>query len=234
MTENWYDALSAAKAGDEPELDAAQGAATQGGTGGVVLTEGAAAPLAQEPSLAALIKLQWVELQRVARENERLMDRLETLLQLHEREQVLRQQLQAQVERLTQSAGAAGQGPDAKAIQHAIREGVAEELKPILIAIVELLELALVRPDSPGQPVEPAPSQATDSGDEHQALPQILTRPLEELLHSAKARGKKAASDTQATADPTDRRGPEACGPKRPGHGRRGGLGPLSWPSVLS
>ena len=48
-----------------------------------------------------VIELQRTELSRLLREQQRLNDRVDQLLQLHEREQVLRQQMQASLDQLT-------------------------------------------------------------------------------------------------------------------------------------
>jgi hypothetical protein len=50
--------------------------------------------------LAAIVRLQSTELERLALENERLMDRLEAFIRLQENEHKLRQELQDQVQRL--------------------------------------------------------------------------------------------------------------------------------------
>tara|TARA_A100001037_G_scaffold289104_1_gene300516 strand:+ start:562 stop:954 length:393 start_codon:yes stop_codon:yes gene_type:complete len=52
--------------------------------------------------LATVIELQRVELNRLLSEQKRLNDRIDTLLQLQEREQVLRQQMQASLDRLAE------------------------------------------------------------------------------------------------------------------------------------
>jgi chromosome segregation ATPase len=51
-------------------------------------------------TLRAVVELQRTELNRLLREQSRLNDRIDSLLQLHEREQVLRQQMQASLDRL--------------------------------------------------------------------------------------------------------------------------------------
>lgn len=50
--------------------------------------------------LQAIVELQRTELNRLLREQGRLNDRIDSLLRLHEREQVLRQQMQASLDRL--------------------------------------------------------------------------------------------------------------------------------------
>ena len=52
-------------------------------------------------TLQTVVELQRAELSRLLREQSRLNDRIDSLLQLHEREQVLRQQMQASLDRLT-------------------------------------------------------------------------------------------------------------------------------------
>jgi len=52
-------------------------------------------------SQAVVIEMQRTELSRLLREQQRLNDRVDQLLQLHEREQVLRQQMQAALDNLS-------------------------------------------------------------------------------------------------------------------------------------
>ena len=52
--------------------------------------------------LATVVELQRVELSRLLAEQKRLNDRIDMLLQLQEREQVLRQQMQASLDRLAE------------------------------------------------------------------------------------------------------------------------------------
>ncbi len=56
-----------------------------------------------EQSLEVVVELQKVEINRLLREHRVLNDRIDRLLTLHEREQVLRQQMQASLDRLTGS-----------------------------------------------------------------------------------------------------------------------------------
>lgn len=57
--------------------------------------------------LATVVELQRVELDRLLSERKRLNDRIDLLLQLQEREQVLRQQMQASLEQLLDQRGGA-------------------------------------------------------------------------------------------------------------------------------
>lgn len=54
-----------------------------------------------EASQMVVIEMQRTELSRLLREQQRLNDRVDQLLQLHEREQVLRQQMQAALDNLS-------------------------------------------------------------------------------------------------------------------------------------
>lgn len=54
-----------------------------------------------DTSQAVVIELQRTELSRLLREQQRLNDRVDQLLRLHEREQVLRQQMQASLDQLS-------------------------------------------------------------------------------------------------------------------------------------
>ncbi len=62
-------------------------------------------------TLRAVVELQRAELSRLLREQSRLNDRIDSLLQLHEREQVLRQQMQASLDRLAAAQIASSQQP---------------------------------------------------------------------------------------------------------------------------
>ncbi len=132
--------------------------------------------------LAAIIRLQSTEMERLAFENERLMDRLETFFGLHENDQRLRQDLQEQIQYVNQRAEAWAPPQDADAIRHEVREIMIEEIKPVMVAILDLLERSLERPAE-------APAGASAQAPRHPLamegllrLPEILTRPLEELI----------------------------------------------------
>ncbi|MBO6781822.1 MAG: hypothetical protein JJ899_00855 [Alphaproteobacteria bacterium] len=58
--------------------------------------------------LATVVELQQIELKRLLGEQKRLNDRIDQLLRLQEREQVLRQQMQAALDRLAEQRAAAG------------------------------------------------------------------------------------------------------------------------------
>lgn len=58
--------------------------------------------------LSAVVELQKVELTRLLAEQKRLNERIDSLLQFHEREQVLRQQMQVSLDRLVEQRVGAG------------------------------------------------------------------------------------------------------------------------------
>ena len=58
--------------------------------------------------LATVVELQRVELDRLLREHRRLNDRIDQMLRLQEREQVLRQQMQAALDRLAEQRVSSG------------------------------------------------------------------------------------------------------------------------------
>lgn len=58
--------------------------------------------------LATVVELQRVELNRLLRDQHRLNDRLDQMLRLQEREQVLRQQMQAALDRLAEQRAIPG------------------------------------------------------------------------------------------------------------------------------
>lgn len=57
--------------------------------------------------LATVVELQRVELNRLLSDQKRLNDRIDVMLQLQEREQVLRQQMQVSLDRLVEQRGVA-------------------------------------------------------------------------------------------------------------------------------
>ncbi len=153
--------------------------------------------------LAAIIRLQSIELERLAFENERLMDRLETFFGLHENDQRLRQDLQEQIQRLNERAEACAPAQDAVAIRREVRESMIEEIKPVLTAILDLLEHSLERPaEAPGLPPAQAPRNPLPM-EEILRLPEILTRPLEEL--TAPVGKAPAGHPGSGAADPSER-----------------------------
>jgi hypothetical protein len=173
--------------------------------------------------LATIIRLQSTELERLALEKERLMDRLEKFFRLHENDQRLRQDLQLQIQRLTERVEAAAPAYDADAIRREAREGMIEEVKPVLVAILELLERSLER--RPGEPEETPPQTAghTLPMEEFLRLPEILTRPLEELtMRVGETPAPRPVSNQNANAparsEPSENRGYRAPpGPALPG-----------------
>jgi hypothetical protein len=155
--------------------------------------------------LAAIIRLQSTEMERLAFENERLMDRLETFFGLHENDQRLRQDLQEQIQHLNERAEACAPAQDADTIRREVRESMIEEIKPVMVAILELLERSLERPaEAPGV----APAQAPRNPlpvEEILRLPEILTRPLEELTAPAAEAPAGHPGPGPGAADPSER-----------------------------
>ncbi len=172
--------------------------------------------------LATIIRLQSTELERLALEKERLMDRLETFFRLHENDQRLRQDLQLQIQRLTESVEASAPAYDAEAIRREAREGMIDEVKPVLVAILELLERSLER--RAGEPEEtPQAAGRSLPMEEFLRLPEILTRPLEELtMRVGETPAPRPVSNQTANAparsEPSENRGYRAPpGPALPG-----------------
>ncbi len=155
--------------------------------------------------LAAIIRLQSTEMERLAVENERLTERLETFFGLHENDQRLRQDLQEQIQHLNERAEACAPAQDADAIRREVRESMIEEIKPVMVAILELLERSLERPAE--APIIP-PEQASRNSlpmEEFLRLPEILTRPLEELTTPMDKAPAGHPGPDSGTADPSQR-----------------------------
>ena len=141
-------------------------------------------------ALAAIIRLQSTEIERLALENDRFAARLDAVHQLLADERTQRRDLERQL----REASARNEPPapafDTEEIRRAAREGMSVEIKPVLVAILDLLESTLLRGAEAEQPAAvvagppvsiPASLAAEVMTDFHQ-LPEILTRPLKELL----------------------------------------------------
>jgi hypothetical protein len=167
--------------------------------------------------LAAIIRLQSTELERLALENERLMARVETFLRFHENEQKLHQDLQERIERLSQDAAPRAPALDADEVRREVRASMSEEIKPVLVAILDLLERSRRQP---AREADAAPARAIGNPlpvDEFLRLPEILTRPLEELVTPL----AKTPAPPPEAADPVPSRAQAARAEpaRRHGHG---------------
>ena len=146
---------------------------------------------AGEATLPTLLGLQHAEVERLTRDNERLMDRIETLLQIQEREQVLRQQLQNQIERINEQLKHSAAAANLEVVRSEARAGMTEELKPVLMAILDALERFARRPSAKSMPsIAPSVSEPERAHNPYDfedfgKLPLILTRPLDELMSEA-------------------------------------------------
>ncbi len=151
-------------------------------------------------ALAAIIRLQSTEIEHLVLENDRLAVRLSAVHQFHQNEQNQRRDLERQL----REARARNQPPapafDVEEIRRAAREGMSAEIKPVLVAILDLLETTLPRgaeaekpaaekpaAEKPaavvgGTPESPPASLTTEPMNDFHRLPEILTRPLEELM----------------------------------------------------
>jgi len=105
-----------------------------------------------EASQMVVIEMQRTELTRLLREQQRLNDRVDQLLQLHEREQVLRQQMQAALDNLaTQRALPPPRHSEAEHERLAGRVDRAEGKFAALQSAVGLLVSALERQTASAQ-----------------------------------------------------------------------------------
>ena len=174
-----------------------------------------------QSALAAIIRLQSSEIERLALENDRLAVQLSAVHQFHQNEQNQRRNLERQL----REASARNEPPapafDVEEIRRAAREGMSAEVKPVLVAILSLLESTLPRgaeaeepaaeepaagkpaAEKPvavvgGAPVSTPADLAAEVVNDFHRLPQILTRPLEELMSGA----GNADSAPQPIADP--------------------------------
>ncbi len=156
-------------------------------------------------ALAAIIRLQSTEIEHLALENDRLAARLDAVHQLHEDQQTQRRDLERQLREASARNEPPAQVFDTEEIRRAAREGMSAEIKPVLVAILDLLESTLPHDAEAEKPAAvvggapgpiPASLTAEVMNDFHQ-LPEILTRPLKELLSDA----GKAGPAPQPAAD---------------------------------
>lgn len=252
------DTASPPDPGGEPSILGSDGAPTHSET-----------PLRSTDSgLATIVRLQSSELERLARENARLMDRIETLLRLQEREQVLRQQMQAQIGQLGDRIAEWQPKALAAPATDPAEAGEREEIKPVLLAMLDLLErmapgataraapqptAAVPQPEmvSPATETEILPSAEAGGDleaiaedphanqvDEAEAdggtirLPEILTRPIEDLTTARRTESTTAApgKDTKPVAQtPASRSRLHHDEAKR-----RGAPAMFAWTSIFS
>ncbi len=209
--------------------------------------------LQSRSALAAIIRLQSTEIERLALENDRLAVELSAVHQFHENEQNQRRNLERQL----RETGAGNESPapafDIEEIRRAARESMSAEIKPVLVAILDLLETTLPRgaeSENPavekplaekpaaekpaaekpaavgaGVPVSTPASLAAEVMNDFHRLPEILTRPLEELLSGP----GKAGSAPRPVADlPAESR------PRRPRPPRHEARQPSVMPSAFA
>jgi hypothetical protein len=97
-------------------------------------------PAENANTLNAVVELQRAELDRLLRDNGWLHQRLDELMTFQEREQVLRQQMQGTVDRLTDRLTLpAPSSVDSEAIRREARAEIETALKPVLVEILEAL-----------------------------------------------------------------------------------------------
>ncbi len=141
-------------------------------------------------TLPPLLTLQHAELDRLVRDNERLMDRIETLLQIQSREQVLRQQLQNQADRIGEQMKLPVPAATLEAVHREARAGVTKEIKPVLMAILDALERFSSKSEGKATATQNEESADPYRGEDYGKLPAILTRPLTELMDDGSVPGR--------------------------------------------
>ena len=188
-------------------------------------------------ALAAIIRLQSTEIERLALENDRLAVRLDAVSQLHEDERNRRRNLDQQLQDASPRNDSPAPAFDVEEIRRAAREGMSVEIKPVLMAILDLLETSLPRGAQKATPtatVEGAPVPASvslvaEAMDDLQRLPEILTRPIEELTSDSGNSG----SMPDRLADPPERVEPPETRVRRPRPPRHEAQ-PSAMPSVFA
>ncbi len=187
--DQWYDAFANAGAerrGSFPRqsLRGGHGSAQEGPldqSGNQVIERMHDRSIGDHDLPTAVLKSRSSALEQLSDSNRRLMDRIDILLRIQEREQVLRQQLQNQVDRLSdripERALALPETPQVAS------DSVVNELKPVLTAMLDLLERCLPRAQASAESKTPAVQDRVEvpAPEVYPTLPEILRRPLEEL-----------------------------------------------------
>ena len=143
-------------------------------------------------ALAAIVRLQSTEIERLALENDRLAGRLDAINRVHEVEQKQRRDLEQQLREASARALPPAQAFDVEEVRTAAREGMSAEIKPVLVSILDLLESTLPRTadavtsaEMEAAPVPPPADLVAEVMSDFHRLPEILTRPLDELTRGS-------------------------------------------------
>ncbi len=191
-------------------------------------------------TLPALLHLQHTELERLVRDNGRLMDRIETLLQIQGREQVLRQQLQNQVDRIDERIKLTPpaeklEAETLEAVRREARAGVTEEIKPVLMAILDALEHFAGKPGGKAASAEHSAPGDPFLGEDYGKLPAILTRPLDELMGDGDDPERSNTGASRRRPRKTLFQNRKRARPALPAERESvAGTGPFTWTTVLS
>ena len=189
----------------------------------------------QEPDLGAVVALGQADrrepqqIETLARDlgvlttqNRQLIQGVGRLLDLYEAEKAQRQALQTSLDRIVEEITSVPPALKSETLAVEIRQAVSDDLKPLLHAIIDLLEITMPRtPLELGATSEPAPPapEASDSGntaplepsdDLPRDLPEILKKSVEELMGNARhersngdaKRGGRGKESGSGRADP--------------------------------
>ena len=146
------------------------------------------------------------DVRQLSAQTERLTQFMISLLRRHESERAQREALQATLERLIEQLGASAEPPAPATLADEIRRGVVEDLQPLMHAILDLLELSMghVAPNPASSPDAGVAASANHTGTDQdvsarslpsddlpKALPDILTKSVEELVTKVGTTGAK-------------------------------------------
>ncbi len=206
-------------------------------------------------TLAAIIRLQSAEIERQALENDRLAERLDSVHRLIDDERNQRRILDRQLREANLRNAPAPPVLDVEEIRRAAREGMSAEIKPVLMAILDLLETTLPRdaetapsaamaaqtPESAPESTPESTPVSTPAGlvaeviEDFRRLPDILTRPIEELTNGAGS-AEPAPDQVAAPATPFRLLESPVRQPRPPRHQAPGSAMPsaFAWTSLFS
>ena len=174
--------------------------------------EAATMPQDPDPEAPPQIETLARDLGVLTTQNRQLIQSVSRLLDLYETEKAQRQALQGTLDRILEEITSEPSRVKAEAMATDIRQAVSDDLKPLLHAIIDLLEITMRRTpfdiSTSSEPPQPASAPESEAGDPApleppddlpRDLPEILTKSVEELM--GRARRDQSSDASRASRD---------------------------------
>lgn len=161
-------------------------------------------------TLASLLILQSNTVDRLVRDNDKLMDRVEKLLHIQEREQALRLQMQDQIMTLANQVIDQAATADPEEIIKETRRRLTAEIRPVLLALVEAVE-----ENKPTQELANRASAGAITAYSSQDVNVSFSRALGGKSPADRAKDPSEIEATSPKADETDQTTPKDLSAKK-------------------